>query len=63
MRRGISAWCAIAALATSVCVAQAEHVSNPKASLIDIAGRRTTLQHTHDPRTKQAIASLSFCSK
>ena len=45
------------------CTAFAEHVSNPKASYIDVAKRRAELAHNKDPRTAQAIASLKSCSK
>lgn len=42
--------------------AHAEHVSNPKASYIDVAKRRAELAHNKDARTAQAIASLKTCS-
>jgi hypothetical protein len=45
------------------CSAHAEHVSNPKASYIDVKLRHAQLLSNHDPRTAQAIASLSFCTK
>ena len=41
--------------------AYAEHVSNPKASYIDVAKRRAELAQNKDPRTAQAIASLKSC--
>ena len=41
--------------------AQGEHVSNPKASLIDVAARRHELQINHDMRVDLAIATLSSC--
>src|SRR5215467_11404933 len=41
--------------------ATAEHVSNPKASYIDVAKRRAELNKNKDPRTAQAIASLKSC--
>ncbi|HEX7158851.1 MAG TPA: alginate lyase family protein, partial [Edaphobacter sp.] len=41
---------------------QAEHVSNPKASYIDVARRRALLANNNDPRTAQAIASLKSCT-
>jgi hypothetical protein len=44
------------------CAAHAEHVSNPKASYIDVTKRRAELAHNKDPRTAQAIASLKTCS-
>jgi hypothetical protein len=43
--------------------AQAEHVSNPKASYIDVQQRHAWLAKTKDPRTTQAIASIDFCTK
>ena len=45
------------------CTAHAEHVSNPKASYIDVTQRHAQLASNHDPRTAQAIASLKFCAK
>lgn len=42
--------------------AGAQQVSNPKASLIDVARRRAELAHTADPRTKAAVASLAHCT-
>ncbi|MBS1822486.1 MAG: alginate lyase family protein [Acidobacteria bacterium] len=45
------------------CSAHAEHVSNPKASYIDIKQRHEQLANNRDPRTAQAIASLGFCTK
>jgi poly(beta-D-mannuronate) lyase len=44
------------------CAARAEHVSNPKASYIDVAKRRAELARNKDPRTAQAISSLKSCS-
>jgi hypothetical protein len=44
-------------------VANAEHVSNSKASYVDVAQRHTELAHNTDPRIAQAIASLKSCSK
>jgi poly(beta-D-mannuronate) lyase len=47
--------------------AHAEHVSNPKASYIDVNQRHTWLVHEQasakDPRITRAIASLAFCTK
>ena len=43
--------------------AHAEHISNPKASYINVKQRHAELTHNKDPRTAQAISSLSFCSK
>jgi hypothetical protein len=40
----------------------AEHVSNPKASYIDVAQRRAQLANNKDPRTAEAIASLKSCT-
>src|SRR6185369_2151027 len=54
-------WCVPVFFALS-CAAQAEHVSNPKASYIDVTQRRSALAHNKDPRTAQAIASLKSCS-
>ena len=54
-------WCVIAML-SFLCAAHAEHVSNPKASYIDVAKRRAELAHNKDPRTAQAIASLKSCA-
>jgi poly(beta-D-mannuronate) lyase len=43
-------------------IAGAQQVSNPKASLVDVAKRRAELAHTADPRTKAALASLAHCT-
>lgn len=56
------AWCAAVAFAVAA-TAHAEHVSNPKASYIDVKQRHSELAHNKDPRVAQAIASLGFCSK
>jgi poly(beta-D-mannuronate) lyase len=53
----------IAAALTLACAAHAESVSNPHASYIDVSQRHTQLAHNQDPRTAQAIASLSFCTR
>jgi hypothetical protein len=53
----------IAALFAFACTAQAEHVTKPKASYIDVKQRRTELAHDKDPRTAQAISELSSCLK
>lgn len=55
---------AVTALAV-VCTAAfaAEHVTNPKASYIDVQQRHAQLAHNTDPRIAKAIASLSFCTK
>jgi hypothetical protein len=55
--------CLVTAILTFTCTAFAEHVSNPKASYIDVAKRRAELAHNKDSRTAQAIASLKSCSK
>jgi poly(beta-D-mannuronate) lyase len=41
----------------------AQHVSDPKASYIDVSKRHAELAGNKDPRTARAIASLDFCSK
>ena len=46
-----------------VCFAQAQTVSNPKASLIDVAARHAALAHNTDARTARAIHSLASCVK
>src|SRR4051794_13927810 len=45
------------------CAAYGEHVSNPKASYIDVKQRHAELARNKDPRTAQAIASIDFCTK
>jgi poly(beta-D-mannuronate) lyase len=52
-----------AVLLTVATAAHAEHVSNSKASYVDVQQRHAWLARTKDPRTLQAIASLSFCTK
>src|SRR5206468_12709594 len=44
------------------CAAYGEHVSNPKASYIDVKQRHAELARNKDPRTAQAIASIDFCT-
>jgi poly(beta-D-mannuronate) lyase len=55
--------CCIAATFLFASAAHAESISNPKASYIDVSQRHQQLAHNKDPRTAQAIASLSFCTK
>ena len=55
--------CGITAVLVSISTAQAQHVSDPKASYIDVAQRHNALAHNTDPRTAKAIASLAFCTK
>jgi poly(beta-D-mannuronate) lyase len=56
--------CAVAALAFACTAALAAgHVTNPKASYIDVQQRHAQLVHNTDPRIAKAIASLSFCTK
>jgi len=62
MRNRFAALCVALSFA-AVGMANAEHVSNPKASYIDVKQRHSELAHNKDPRTAQAIASLGFCSK
>lgn len=40
---------------------QAQHVSNPRASLIDVSARQHLLEHTSDPLLLAAKASLPSC--
>lgn len=42
---------------------QAEHVSNPKASYVNVTERHTQLAQNRDARTAEAIASLKSCTK
>jgi poly(beta-D-mannuronate) lyase len=62
MSKNFSAWCITATMFFGA-FAQAEHVSNSRASYIDIQHRHDELAQTGDPRTKLAIASLNFCTK
>ena len=55
--------CCTAVFLLAATAAPAQHVSDPKASYIDVAERHAALSHTTDPRTAQAIASLAFCTK
>jgi hypothetical protein len=56
-----SAWRTAAAFALLSITAHAEHVSNPKASYIDVGKRHSELAHNKDPRIAEAIASLGSC--
>ncbi|MEO6816130.1 MAG: hypothetical protein ABI177_05465, partial [Edaphobacter sp.] len=56
--------CVVTALAFGCTAAfAAEHVSNSKASYIDVQQRHAQLAHNTDPRIAKAIASLSFCTE
>jgi poly(beta-D-mannuronate) lyase len=55
--------CVTIALLLSSTIALAQHISNPKASYIDVARRHQQLAHNKDPRTAKAISSLSFCTQ
>jgi hypothetical protein len=57
-----SALTAAALVLLATYTTHAEQVSNPKTSFVDVKQRHTQLAHTTDPRTKEAIASLSSCS-
>jgi poly(beta-D-mannuronate) lyase len=43
--------------------AAAQHVNDPRASLIDVAARQAKLKSTNDPLLRQAIKSLKSCEK
>ena len=62
MSKRIPTWCTAVVLLYA-CIAQAERVSDPKASYIDVVQRHAQLLHNTDPRTARAIASLDFCAK
>jgi len=53
---------AVAPLLALTLSLQAEHVSSPRASYIDVAQRHAQLANKKDPRTAQAIASLKSCT-
>ena len=55
--------CSVIVAFLFVYAAHAERVSYPRASYIDVSERHSQLAHNKDPRTAQAIASLSFCTK
>ncbi len=61
MRR-VRALCVVGVCALAL-AAQAQHVSNPRASYIDVAVRRAELANNRDARTAQAISSLAECTK
>lgn len=62
MSKDFSLWCGAAAV-LFVCAAHAQCISNPKASYIDVSQRHLLLTQNKDPRTAQAIDSLSFCTR
>jgi poly(beta-D-mannuronate) lyase len=62
MSNKVSVLC-VATTLTLFTVAQAQQVSNPKASYIDVQQRHIQLAHNKDPRTAHAIASLDSCTK
>lgn len=53
---------AVLSLSCSV-IASAAHVSNPKASYIDVQARRNDLRHATNKRVRTAIAGLPSCVK
>jgi poly(beta-D-mannuronate) lyase len=61
MLNRLPAWRIAAAFVLLCTTAQAEHVSNPKASYTDVAKRHSELTHNKDPRIAEAIASLRSC--
>src|ERR1700722_1352255 len=64
MSRPLSASLLLATLLLSASAfVQAQKVSDPKASYIDVQQRHTQLAHTIDPRTISAIKSLNFCTR
>jgi len=64
MSRPLSASLLLATLLLSATAfVQAQKVSDPKASYIDVQQRHTQLAHTTDPRTISAIKSLNFCTR
>jgi poly(beta-D-mannuronate) lyase len=46
-----------------LCAAQAQRISDPKASYIDVEQRHAELSRNRDARTAKAIASLGFCTR
>jgi poly(beta-D-mannuronate) lyase len=55
--------CVAAVLAFASISVDAENVSDPRASYIDVQQRHEQLTHNKDPRTARAIASLDSCTK
>ena len=53
----------VAASLLAVPSAPAQHVSDAKASYIDVAARHAALAHNTDPRIARAIDSLAFCTR
>ncbi|ADV81621.1 alginate lyase family protein [Terriglobus saanensis] len=51
----------MACLLAAASVAQAQHVRDPRASLIDVPARQAELPSTKDPRVRSAIAGLGSC--
>jgi poly(beta-D-mannuronate) lyase len=62
-RRLLRACSTIALVFASTAALTAEHVTNPKASYIDVQQRHSQLANNTDPRIAKAIASLNFCTK
>ena len=58
--RGVVVWCGVGLCALA---AQAQHVSDPKASYIDVAARHAELEKNRDGRVAEAISSLAECAK
>jgi poly(beta-D-mannuronate) lyase len=63
MSNKVSVWCVAITLTLLFTTVQAQQVSDPKASYIDVQQRHIQLAHTKDPRTARAIASLDSCTK
>lgn len=51
----------ISAILLLLAISTAALTLDPRASFLDVVGRRAELQHTSDPRLKQAIASAGSC--
>lgn len=61
MRRFV-VWCVVGLCALAQ-AAQLQHVSDPKASYVDVVARRAELEKNRDRRIAEAISSLAECRK
>jgi poly(beta-D-mannuronate) lyase len=61
MKNATSLALASLVLASSVAI-QAQKVSNPSASVLDVPARRAFLKSTPDPRIREAVAHLGSCA-
>jgi len=61
--RMVKALTTVAAFLAFTLFAHAQHVADPRASLIDVPARQSLLKSTKEPLLRDAIRSLSYCTR